>query len=260
MKAILEANGKLVKKSDFLDALERIGIKSGDAVCVHTELFTLGKPLLPKDEFLRVLLECFYEVIGKNGTLIMPTFTYSFCKNKIYDKLNSRSTMGVLTEFFRHQNGVVRTNDPIFSFAINGANKDAFLSDTKSCFGKNSVYDVLKKMEGKIVLLGTQKLGYTFTHYIEEQAEVSYRYFKEFSGKIVDENGKISSKSILYYVRRLDRKSEICLKSQVDTLRRTDNFYENIFANSTVTAMEVKKYFDEFMKAINLNEYAFLGD
>lgn len=31
----------------------------------------------------------------------MPTFTYSFCKNEIYDKLNSKSTVGVLTEYFR---------------------------------------------------------------------------------------------------------------------------------------------------------------
>ncbi|CUU69277.1 AAC(3) family N-acetyltransferase [Campylobacter hyointestinalis] len=258
MKAILEANGKLVKKSDFLDALEQIGIKSGDAVCVHTELFTLGKPLLPKDEFLRVLLECFYEVIGKNGTLIMPTFTYSFCKNKIYDKLNSRSTMGVLTEFFRHQNGVVRTNDPIFSFAINGANKDAFLSDTKSCFGKNSVYDVLKKMEGKIVLLGTQKLGYTFTHYIEEQAEVSYRYFKEFSGKIADENGKISSKSILYFVRDIEKRSILAVEKQVSILKSTYNFHIESIGGSTITLIKADKYFKDTISTLRKDEQILL--
>ncbi|OCR98576.1 acetyltransferase [Campylobacter fetus subsp. testudinum] len=258
MKAILEANGKLVKKSDFLDALEQIGIKSGDTVCVHTELFTLGKPLLPKDEFLRVLLECFYEVIGKNGTLIMPTFTYSFCKNQIYDKLNSRSTMGVLTEFFRHQNGVVRTNDPIFSFAINGDNKDAFLSDTKSCFGKNSVYDVLKKMEGKIVLLGTQKLGYTFTHYIEEQAEVSYRYFKEFSGKIVDENGKISSKSILYFVRDVEKRSILAVEKQVSILKSAYSFHIESIGGSTITLIEADRYFKDTMIALKKDEQILL--
>ncbi|RAZ57496.1 AAC(3) family N-acetyltransferase [Campylobacter hyointestinalis] len=258
MKAILEANGKLVKKSDFLDALEQIGIKSGDAVCVHTELFTLGKPLLAKDEFLRVLLHCFYEVIGKNGTLIMPTFTYSFCKNQIYDKLNSRSTMGVLTEFFRYQNGVVRTNDPIFSFAINGANKDAFLSDTKSCFGKNSVYDVLKKMEGKIVLLGNQKLGYTFTHYIEEQAEVSYRYFKEFSGKIVDENGKISSKSILYFVRDIEKRSILAVEKQVSILKSTYNFHTSYIGDSTITLVKADKYFKDTMIALKKDEQILL--
>lgn len=258
MKAILEANGKLVKKSDFLDALEQIGIKNGDAVCVHTELFTLGKPLLVKDEFLRVLLHCFYEVIGKNGTLIMPTFTYSFCKNQIYDKLNSRSTMGVLTEFFRYQNGVVRTNDPIFSFAINGANKDAFLSDTKSCFGKNSVYDVLKNMEGKIVLLGTQKLGYTFTHYIEEQAEVSYRYFKEFSGKIVDENGKISSKSILYFVRDIEKRSILAVEKQVSILKSTYNFHTSSIGGSTITLVKADKYFKDTMIALKKDEQILL--
>ncbi|RUT50480.1 AAC(3) family N-acetyltransferase [Campylobacter fetus] len=258
MKAILEANGKLVYERDFLGALKQIGIKSGDTVCVHTELFTLGKPLLPKDEFLRVLLHCFYEVICKNGTLIMPTFTYSFCKNQIYDKLNSRSTMGVLTEFFRQQNGVVRTNDPIFSFAISGDNQDAFLNDTKSCFGKNSVYDVLKRMDGKIVLFGTQKLGYTFTHYIEEQAEVSYRYFKEFSGILKDENKNINYKSIFYYVRDLAKNSDLSVDKIVNLLQKSGNFLECEFGSSTITAINAKDYFNEVLKVLKINETSLL--
>nr|WP_325100685.1 hypothetical protein [Campylobacter sp. 2018MI35] len=31
----------------------------------------------------------------------MPTFTYSFCKNQIYDKFHSKCKVGILNEFFR---------------------------------------------------------------------------------------------------------------------------------------------------------------
>lgn len=45
------------------------------------------------------------DIIGKNGTLIMPVFSYSFCKNEIYDKLYSKGKVGVLNEFFRLSGG-----------------------------------------------------------------------------------------------------------------------------------------------------------
>ncbi len=95
----------------------------------------------------------------------MPTFTYSFCKNEVYDKLNSKCTVGILNEFFRKQEGVKRTNDPIFSFAVKGAKEDLFLyKEQKSCFDEGCIYNILKNNNGKIVLLGTQLLDHTFTH------------------------------------------------------------------------------------------------
>ena len=37
--------------------------------------------------------------IGSEGTLVMPTFTYSaFKENKFFDKNNSKSEVGLITE------------------------------------------------------------------------------------------------------------------------------------------------------------------
>lgn len=44
-------------------------------------------------------------------------------------------------------------------------------------------------MDGKIILLGSEINSYTFTHFIEEKAQVPYRYFKKFNEKIIDELG-----------------------------------------------------------------------
>ncbi|WP_211436795.1 AAC(3) family N-acetyltransferase [Campylobacter mucosalis] len=255
---ILKNQNGPIYKDNFIKALKQINIKDGDTICVHSEIFNFGKPLLSKDEFLSALLDCFYEVIGKTGTLIMPTFTYSFCKNMIYDKLNSKSTMGVLTEFFRHQNGVVRTNDPIFSFAIFGDDKNAYLADTPSTFSKKCVYDVLKNKNGKIVLFGTQNLGYTFTHYVEEQANVSYRYFKEFNGILKDENAKMHKKSIMYYVRDLYKNSATSVEKQVKILKRTGNFQEAFIYNIPITSINANKYFNDTIKALKQDENALL--
>lgn len=113
--------------------------------------------MLPKNEFLQTILNCFFEVIGKEGTLIMPTFTYSFYKNEVYDKINSKTKMGALNEYFRKQTGVKRTNDPIFSFAIKRAKEELFLKDTTSYFRENCVYEVLAKENGKYIIFGLMK-------------------------------------------------------------------------------------------------------
>lgn len=194
MKYFLEHNDKKYSDIDLIEAFKKLGITKGDILCVHSELMKFGTPLLPRNEFLQTILDCFFEVIGKEGTLIMPTFTYKFCKNGIYNKLNSKSEVGILTEYFRKCNGVKRTNDPIFSFAIKGAKEELFLKDTTSCFGENCVYEILAKENGKLILFGSKIAGYTFSHFIEEKARIPYRYFKNFSGKIIDKDGKILQK------------------------------------------------------------------
>lgn len=258
MKALLEFEGKIFYDKDLIECFENLSLGKGDTVCVHTELFSFGKAMLCKDEFLQSLLECFWQVLGENGTLLMPTFSYSFCKNEVYDKLNSRSTMGVLTEFFRKQKGVWRSNEPIFSFAVAGFKQKAFMKDYDSCFGKGCVYDTLTKENGKIMLFGTIDLGYTFTHFCEEKARVGYRYFKEFKGKMIDEKGKTHQKSIKYFVRSLDKRSTLSIEKQRALLEKTDNFKCVRFGGAPIALIESKKYLNEFEKAFKNDENALL--
>lgn len=46
------------------------------------ETFKFGMPLLSRNEFLQTILNCFFEIIDKEGALIISTFTYSFCKKR----------------------------------------------------------------------------------------------------------------------------------------------------------------------------------
>ncbi|EAJ5701633.1 aminoglycoside N3'-acetyltransferase [Campylobacter lari subsp. concheus] len=256
----LEHNGKKYSNVDLIETLKKLGIKKGNILCVHSELMKFGIPLLPKNEFLQIILDCFFEVIGKEGTLIMPTFTYSFCKNETYDNLNSKSTVGVLTEYFRKQEKVKRTNDPIFSFAIKGAKEELFLKDTTSCFGKNCVYDVLAKEDSKLVLFGSQIAGYTFSHFVEEKAHVPYRYFKNFNGKIINKNGKIFQKNIKYYVRKLDENSDLDVYKQIAILKNDNNFNTLNFSNAHIISINMKNYLKKTLKALKDNPYCLLKE
>ncbi|EKD8594469.1 aminoglycoside N(3)-acetyltransferase [Campylobacter lari] len=250
MKYIFKCNDKKYSNVDLLKTFEKLDIKKGDILCVHTELFNFGRPLLPRNEFLQTILDCFFEVIGKEGTLIMPTFTYSFCKNEVYDKLNSPTKMGALNEYFRRWGGVKRTNDPIFSFAIKGAKEELFLKDTTSCFGENCVYDVLTKEGGKYMLFGSTT-GHTLTHYIEEEYQVDYRYFKDFYGKIIDEQNRMHDKKIKFYVRHLDKKSLPDVDNINHITRQTKNFKLQKFGGANICIFNTKEYKDAIIDALN---------
>ncbi|EGJ8758589.1 N-acetyltransferase LegH [Campylobacter jejuni] len=252
MKYLLEFENKKYSTYDFIETFYKLGLQKGDTLCVHTELFNFGFPLLSRNEFLQTILDCFFEVIGKEGTLIMPTFTYSFCKNEVYDKINSKTKMGALNEYFRKQTGVKRTNDPIFSFAIKGAKEELFLKDTTSCFGENCVYEVLTKENGKYMTFGGQ--GHTLTHYAEEQFNVYYRYHKIFSGILIDENNISYNKTISYYVRKLDISSEPNLINIINIVNNTKNFKKNNFAGDHINIYNAKEYIEILWKKLDINQ------
>lgn len=52
MNPFLKAKDKNYIKKDLIITLEKLGIKKGDILCVHTELFNFGFPLLSKKEYL----------------------------------------------------------------------------------------------------------------------------------------------------------------------------------------------------------------
>ncbi|HIX56358.1 MAG TPA: AAC(3) family N-acetyltransferase [Candidatus Anaerobiospirillum pullistercoris] len=198
--------------NDLCCVLQEVGINAGDDICVHTSLMRLGKILVKPNIFLGTFVAALREVIGPDATLIMPTFTYSYCKQQVYDVRNSPSTMGILTEYYRKLPECQRTLDPIFSFAVSGKHADDYLhAKATSCFGSNCLYDLLTKRNGKIVILGDKRTGYTYDHYVEECVQVDYRYYKTFSGTTIDANDNEFQSSINYYVRCLDRPSTFAL-------------------------------------------------
>src|SRR3989338_8744593 len=100
-KILFKNEKKDFRQKDVINALKKAGIKNGDTLMVHADLARFGKlrNIINKKEFVDVFIEAFLKVIGKEGTLIVPTFTYSFCKNEIYDPDNTPSTVNfVFTE------------------------------------------------------------------------------------------------------------------------------------------------------------------
>ncbi|WP_139453511.1 AAC(3) family N-acetyltransferase [Campylobacter armoricus] len=258
MKNILKHNNKIYTQDDLIKALYDLGIKNGDIVCAHSEIFNFGIPLLSINEFLSALIESLFEVIGKDGTLLMPTFTYSFCNNEVYDKVKSKTAVGALNDFFRKQEGVKRTNDPIFSFAIKGAREELFLNkDCDSCFGNDCTYEILTYNNGKILNFGNKEC-YTFVHYPEESCKISYRYNKIFKGLIIDENNNQYEKQINFFVRH---QGVVTSDEKITQFLKLKDYYNEIkFGNTSLALIEARKFYDDLMVEFKKNESIFRID
>jgi len=198
---------------ELISSLDRLNVRTGDTICVFSDLTQFGVPKEIKLEVQRygveVLLEAYIETlisqVGPTGTVIMPAFTYSACEGEIFDLKESKSTVGALTELFRKKYATHRSQHPIFSFSGLGS-KAADLMEVRTldCFGSDSFFDHMIRHRGKYVLFGTTLINSgTFVYFSMQKMQVPYRYFKEFTGRIKLAD-QITEVKVPYYVRHLD--------------------------------------------------------
>ena len=202
---------------DLLEMWRRCGINSGDTVLLHSDVKRIlmhynyfNQPNdSKKEKVLSVndILDSFFLAIGAKGTLIIPLFSFDFSNGKPFNINTTPSQMGALTEVARNRTGHVRTQNPVYSFAIFGKNKQYFQSiKLETAIGADSVFSRLMEMDGKIAVLGlTDRKCMTFYHHIEEMHHVDYRISKRFSGLYTDSQNNTTRKTINLYVRDLDK-------------------------------------------------------
>jgi aminoglycoside 3-N-acetyltransferase len=242
--------GTEITTADLFDALQAVGITQGDILCIHTDISGFGTPAIKdKNAYLDAILSTIREAAGEGGCIVMPTFTYSFCNQQEFNVQQTPSQMGALTERFRKQQGTRRTRDPIFSFAVDGKNSDPILETDNNCFGDQSVYAKLHRLNAKLILLGSRVKGYTFFHYIEQCFGVPYRFFKTFRGTVIDEGTRYET-SVEYYVRYLDRQSAPDIKKIAGFLEANNNFKEVRFAYGSIVSIDLKQFFDDVTRKL----------
>ncbi len=194
-------------KKDVERALEDLGVGYGDVIFSHMALWPFGRPQGCSTvlDIFYTFYEAIFNVIGEKGLLIVPTFTYSFCKGEIFDVENSSSNMGIFPETLRKMDGSLRTFDPIFSVCLHGNIGKIFPSGnyiiSTECFGEGSIWDLMLKANAKICNFGLDSAS-TFIHYVEKRLEVPYRYDKTFWGYSIFNKVKILH-SVIYFVRDL---------------------------------------------------------
>lgn len=242
------------------DKLSICGISKGDIIMVSCRLPFLGE--LAKDKTLidlsKLIINEILDLIGESGTMVVPSYSYSFCRKQEFNVNSTPSTLGVFFETFRKMEGVVRTPDPIFSVCIKGATAE-FLSGGRcdDCFGVDSFFDRFHSLgTAKFLLIGLNYHYITNFHYIEQTNKVSYRFIKEFPGIIVMPDGAKFQRIQKYFVRDLEQYYDF--RPFFDYLEKNDIGKIVTFGNSTMRIISDKVFFDTVSKLLREKEKYFL--
>ena len=199
----------MISSADITAALAGLGVQPTDTLFVHSDMRRLLRAAgAGREEKLATVVAGLHGAVA-NGTLLLPTFSYSFCRGEPFSPEATPSTVGLLTEYFRRRPGVRRTAEPLFSTAVLGPTDPAWESalfgvGDKNCFGEESIFAYLVEADAKLAFLGVDGSMCTFVYLIEQRAAVPYRFFKDFAGDFIDSAGDVTRVTARYFVRRLD--------------------------------------------------------
>jgi len=186
---------------DIVKCLKNVGLKNGDKIFIHSNIGFFGKLKDANDssKYYENFKTAIFEIIGSEGTLVVPTFTYSFMNDEIFDIEKSPTACGIFSEMVRKDTNGIRSNDPNFSVSAIGMDSNFFTDNLPNhSFDLNSFWDRFLQKNGKICNFNFDS-GSTFFHFVEKTLNVSYRYDKKFSGKVIT-NQKIRDVAWFHFV------------------------------------------------------------
>ena len=206
--------------SELRYTLKKLHIGNGDMVYIASDVTLLlaearkkyqVKTAGQRDRFLNEFVDTLQEVVGTQGTLLFPVFTWDFCRGKGFDAKTTQGEVGAFNNWILNKRAdFSRTQHPIYSFLVWGGCAKALLAlKNVDSFGSDSPFAYLHQHGAKMLLLNVAlQRGFTFMHYVEESVHVPYRYMKNFRGIYQDTQGFKSERSYTMYVRDLDIQSE----------------------------------------------------
>ena len=165
----------MVTRQDVASAMQQLGIVPGDIVLVHASYKSLGSV----DGGPDAVIGGIEDILGKEGTLVFPTLCQVDFENRRKSwYMDKPSDVGFLSEYFRKQIYVYRSDHPGHSVAARG--KYAYeLTFEHGAYGhhpcpwgtdtfaESSPWAKLYRMDGKVILLGCGSRPITLKHYVE---------------------------------------------------------------------------------------------
>lgn len=167
---------------NFKEYLHNIGLTNNIDVIVHASFKRIH--LAFNNVTPQSIIKNLINTVTPASSLIFPTFTYCFKKStgnyEIFDRENSKSKVGLLSERFRLSDSVIRTSSPTHSFGLWGRIKKDIneTNSPESPLGKESVMDWLTlHPDSYVLMLGTDFSSLTYGHYLEIEAKVPWYDF-----------------------------------------------------------------------------------
>jgi len=147
------------EKDNFFTYLKKIGIVKGDIVILHSSMDELSRVDISAIEIINYLLE----ILGPEGTLVIPTFPLYNDKNTvgdcyIYSSKKTTCWTGLLPNIFLRYPDVIRSEFPYNSLAAKGKHAQLMMENNlldNKIYGENSAWVYCIRNSAKVLFLGT---------------------------------------------------------------------------------------------------------
>ena len=177
-------------------ALDHLLERSRSFVIVHSALHRVA---IDSKNARWPLLRCFKHWASEGRTILFPTFTFDFTSSGVFDRANPSSDTGLLGKWVLDLDIAIRTDHPIYSFAVIGPESERVRAcNVRECFGSGSLLSNLVEWGMTVIMLGAKWDNCTLFHCLEEEARVPYRFYKTFAGKSIDRDSWLEVETEMY--------------------------------------------------------------
>lgn len=219
---------KKYSADDLVGVMCTMGMQQGSVVFIHSAMTEFYNYTGTAEELINKIIE----VIGEEGTLMMPAYPPN--KAKLYQKaiedenaivfdvLDTPSGAGYLTEVFRKYPGVKRSINLQHSVCVYGKLAEYFTNEhhlSETAWDEYSPYYKLGQVNGLIFSLGLEPYlrNVTLIHCTETILRNKYLYFNSFFGKkitytFLDVNDKKGEQTLLIPIKGGVRSKKIIKK------------------------------------------------
>lgn len=231
--------------------------QDGRPVVVYSGLFAIARalPVSPK-ALPGILLEMLRTTVGPQRTLLMPTYTNGY-QNGFLNLDTEPCNTGMVNEQLRQKGESVRTAAAFWSFATLGPDA-AMLGNLRphDAWGDGSLFDWIHRMNAHILMLGVPWYMCSFLHRVEWDAQVPYRYLKEFSGQIIL-RGQTETLRERLFVRSLQPKAEN-IWPHIDVVLAAHGMKRFPLGRGQVAEMGSQKLVECLLEVVRKNPFAFV--
>lgn len=204
--------------SAFLESVQQLLAEVGAAnsaapLLVHADVFraraaivNTSNPELMLERHLAAL-----QTIAGTRPLFLPVFNYDYTRSRVYLPASAPSQVGVLNEYARTHMAGARCGAPVFNFYTNTPALAADLpaSGQVDPFGANTVFGLVHRAGGQVLMYGAPFASFTALHYIERlSGGPMYRYDKLFSGTVQFADGSSKPVDLNYHCRPMGKALE----------------------------------------------------
>lgn len=237
---------------------EDLGVYSDSVAMIHGDAGALLS-IVNKREDVSACVDAILDYFGETGTAIIPTFTYSATKSECYVVESTPGSIGRFSEMFRTNPRMKRTKHPNFSVCVAGSeSKNILEARIDDAFGKGTIFDFLYGANASLVTIGCSINALTYTHYVEQQVQVFYRYLKSFKAEIKSAE-YLERIETTYYVRNLD----LDFDTTIDLTKKFQNraiesghLRVSKFGRFQATAIRARDCFDVMRQMLSENQLA----